>query len=56
MLNCVILKIRCKELYQKGDEKYDDIFSSDMSKIKKIANIFQKCFEVREEILAKDED
>ena len=36
MLECVILKLQCKELYQKDDEKYDDVFSADINKISKI--------------------
>ena len=51
MLECVILKLQCKELQQISDEKYEDIFSLDINKISKI---FQKCFETREEIIAQD--
>ena len=56
MLECVILKLQCKELYQKNDEKYDDVFSADINKIYKISKVFQKCFEKRDEMLTPDED
>ena len=55
MLNCVILKIKCKELYHVKDEKYDDVFSRDINKLSKIAKLFQKCFEIREEILQEQQ-
>ena len=51
MLDCIILKIECKELYNIKDEKYDDIFSSDINKLSNISKIYKKCFQIREEIL-----
>ena len=35
MLECVILKLQCKELYQKNDEKYDDFFPQILTKYTK---------------------
>ena len=51
MLNCIILKIKCPELYRQNKEKYKDIFSSDIDKLAKISKIYQKCFEIREEVI-----
>ena len=51
ILDCVVLKLNCKELYQQKDEKYDHIFSSDMIRVAKISKLFIKCFETREEIM-----
>ena len=56
ILDCIILKINCEELYQQKDEKYEDIFSPNLTKLEKIANIFQKCFESREELLEQQTD
>ena len=53
LLECIILKMRCKELYMLKDEKYDDIFSSNLNKLGNISKIYQRCFEIREEILAE---
>ena len=53
ILECIILKIKCKELYQQKDEKYEDIFSPNTNKISSITNILHRCFETRREILAQ---
>ena len=49
-----VLNCNAKNFIKISDEKYDDIFSSDINKISKISKIFQKCFETREEFLAQD--
>ena len=51
ILECIILKVHCTELYQQKEENYEDIFSGCVKKQEKIAKIFQKCFESRAEIL-----
>ena len=51
VLNCVVIKLNCKELYAKKDEKYEDIFSSDLEKLNKISRLFQKCLDTRAELL-----
>ena len=33
----------------------DDVFSRDINKLSKIAKLFQKCFEIREEILQEQQ-
>ena len=38
-------------MYNLKDEKYADIFSSDVDKLSKISKIYQKCFQIREEII-----
>ena len=51
IIDCVVLKLNCKELYQQKDEQYDHIFSSDMIRVCKISKLLIKCFETREEIM-----
>ena len=51
MLNCIVLKIESKELYNIKDEKYEDIFSNNITKLSNISKIYQKIFQIREEIL-----
>ena len=52
ILECIILKLRCKELYMKtNEEQYPNLFSKDINKISKLGHIYQKCFEIREELL-----
>ena len=46
MLEFIILKIRCKELYQRRDERYDDIFSSDMNKMS-LWIVVSMCFMIK---------
>ena len=55
VLDCLILKLKCKELYMKNEEQYNDIFSDNINKISKIVNIFQKCLEVRGEEVLNDQ-
>ena len=50
-LTSVLLKINCKELYNKKNEKYEDIFSKNIEDLKNISRLMQKVLEVREELL-----
>ena len=47
----MILKINCKELYLKNNEKYEDIFSENIKDLKNISALMQKIPDVREELL-----
>ena len=51
LLECMILKINCKELYMKKNEKYEDIFSENIKDLKNISALMQKILDVREELL-----
>ena len=51
LLKCVLIKLNCKELYIKKDEKYENIFSKNTEELKKIAILMQKIIEMREELL-----
>ena len=56
LLECVLtvlLKLNCKELYNRMNEKYDDIFSEKIQKIKMISTIIQKVLEERKELLVQ---
>ena len=54
LLECVLLKLNCKELYNRMNEKYDDIFSENIEKVKMISTIIQKVLEIREELLDQE--
>ena len=47
----LVLKMNCKELYNKKDEKYEDIFSGNIGVLKNISTLLQKVIQVREELL-----
>ena len=51
LLECMILKINCKELYLKNNKKYEDIFSENIKDLKNISALMQKIPDVREELL-----
>ena len=56
LLECVILKMNCKELYNKKNEKYEDIFSGNIEVLKNISTLLQKVIQVREELLDTNYD
>ena len=51
LLECVLLKINCKELYNRTNENYEHIFSKNIKELKTISVLMQKILEVREELL-----
>ena len=51
LLECIIIKLNCRELYENKDVKCEDIFSSNMSKLNSVTKLLKKCLEMREEIL-----
>ena len=51
LLDCIIIKLNCKELYGKRDEKYESIFSSNIEEITNISKLMQQCLRTREELL-----
>ena len=51
MFNCVIMKLRCKELYNMIDIKYNDIFTNETSKLIKIAKVCHSLLRTREILL-----
>ena len=55
LLNCVILKLNCKELYDRKEESYEDIFSSKIEELLKISKLMQKCLRTREEFLQQQQ-
>ena len=55
LLECVILKMNCKALYNIKDENYEHIFSKNIDKLKAISTLLQKILEVREELLGTDQ-
>ena len=55
LLDCISLKLNCKELYDKKEEKYEDIFSSKKEELLNISKLMQKCLRTREEILQQQQ-
>ena len=51
IFNCIIMKLKCKELFNMIDANYDDIFTSDIRKQTKIAKICQSVLRTRELLL-----
>ena len=52
LFKCIILKIKCPELYRIQDKKYLDIFSLDSQKIIQLANLCESILRTREELLS----
>ena len=52
MLNCVIMKIACQQLYNINDEKPEDIYSLKLQKLINISKICESIARKREEILS----
>ena len=56
LLNCVILKVNCKELYDKKDQTYQNIVSSNIEKQTNTSKLIQQCLRTREELLYQKEN
>ena len=56
MFNCVMMKTRCKELYNMIDVKYNDIFTNDIVKLTKLAKVCQSLIRTREILLQEIDD
>ena len=56
MFNCIIMKIRCKELYNMIDVTYNDIFTNETHKLIKIAKVCQSVIRTRELLLQETSD
>ena len=51
LLECVMIKLSCRELYEQENANYQDIFSSDITKLTAISKLMQKCLNTREELI-----
>ena len=51
LLDCIILKLNCKRLYDRKNQTYESIFSSDIEKQIDISKLMQQCLRTREEII-----
>ena len=40
LLECAVLKMACPDLMENTESVYNDVFSSDMTKVQKVANLF----------------
>ena len=52
MFQCLILKLKCPELYNAYEEKYEDIFSVNITKLIKIAKLCEILIRKREVLLS----
>ena len=53
IFDCIVLKIKCPELFNMTDEKYDDIFSQNVQKLIKVAKVCESAIKLREILLFK---
>ena len=51
LLNCITLKLNCKELYDKQDQTYENIFSPNIEIQTDTSKLIQQCLRTREELL-----
>ena len=54
LLECIILKMTCPDIMENSESVYNDVFSSDMTKVKIVANLLKSALRVRE-ILKNDD-
>ena len=54
LLECAVLKMACPDLMENTASVYNDVFSSDMTKVQKVANLLKSALRARE-ILRNDD-
>ena len=54
LLECAVLKMACPDLMENTVSVYNDVFSSDMTKVQKVANLLKSALRARE-ILRNDD-
>ena len=53
LFNCMMIKLKSVELYNMCDEKYEDIFSSNLEKLIKVSKICTSIEKIRKEIVGE---
>ena len=48
LLECVVVKLKCTDIIENTDIQLDDIYSSDMEKVTKIAKLIRSALRARE--------
>ena len=48
LLECVVVKMKCPEIMENTDSVFEDIFSSNMEKVLKIAKLLRSSIRIRE--------
>ena len=53
LIECIVIKLNCHEIYYNTDSQYEDIFTENITKLNKISQLLQVATRKRDEILEK---
>ena len=56
ILQCVLLKLQVPQILTNSDVSTDDAFKNNLDRMETLANLFEKAWRKREEIIEKEND